>query len=136
MDNGLDYVELNPPFSYVRSESGIEGTGYAAAYYQDKLYLGTNQGLFAADWGKRGPTGEVAFQLVPNTEGQVWSLQQVDDFLVVGQHKAAQVMQNGRAVPFFYRTRRLEISAPYQQSAICGRGDVWRINPLSKTSGC
>jgi ligand-binding sensor domain-containing protein/DNA-binding NarL/FixJ family response regulator len=101
LDNGVDYIELNSPFTYIRSESGVEGTGYTSFVQDGSLYLGTNQGLFTLDWDTdKSVLPPLSFQLVPNAEGQVWSLQEIEEHLIVGQHKGAQVIRNGRAVPF------------------------------------
>jgi len=45
LDNGIDYVEINSPLSFITETEGL-GTGYCSKVFQDKLYLGTNQGLY------------------------------------------------------------------------------------------
>ena len=45
-NNGISYVELGSPFSHINEQSGLPGTGYAAYLQDNKLYLGTNNGLY------------------------------------------------------------------------------------------
>ncbi len=101
LDNGIDYAEINSPFSRIRTEEGIEGTGYASMIHDDKLYLGTNQGLFYTHL-KDGNTGEKKprFQLVENGLGQVWSLSKIDNKILVGQHQGAAYLDGNELIPF------------------------------------
>jgi ligand-binding sensor domain-containing protein/DNA-binding CsgD family transcriptional regulator len=73
LDNGIDYAEINSPVSFLFHPEGF-GAGYAVAIHNGTLYLGTNNGLFAAPWppafARTGPD----FRLIPNTVGQVWFL--------------------------------------------------------------
>ena len=72
LDNGIDYVEINSPISYLTNFEGI-GTGYCTKVFDNNLYLGTNQGLFVKAFNNPYYTNE-KFELVKNTAGQVWSL--------------------------------------------------------------
>ena len=66
-DNGLNCINLPSPIRKYTDRSGTVGTVYAAARVGDRLYLGSNQGLFTRD-----ADGE--FRLISGTRGQVWSL--------------------------------------------------------------
>ncbi|MFN2396517.1 MAG: two-component regulator propeller domain-containing protein, partial [Bacteroidales bacterium] len=44
LNNGIDYLEIGLPFSLINEDIGLEGTGYAACKYNDKIYLGTSNG--------------------------------------------------------------------------------------------
>jgi len=68
-DNGISCINLSAPVRKYIDETGRLGTVYAAEVHKEKLYLGTNQGLFC-----RPLQGQADFQLVPQTKGQVWSL--------------------------------------------------------------
>lgn len=101
LDNGIDYAEISSPFSKIRSEEGISGTGYATIVHEDKLYLGTNQGLFYTNLiGDNEEEGEAKFQLVENGLGQVWSLTKIDDKVLVGQHQGAAYLDKNKLTPF------------------------------------
>lgn len=97
LDNGIDYLEIQSPISYLGEAFNIDGTGYTSALYQGDLYLGTNQGLFyhpqAYDNGRLdvGP----GFQIVDDTKGQVWSLDTLDGRLFCGHNKGSFVINKG-----------------------------------------
>ena len=100
LDNGIDYVELGAPFSIIGSKQGVEGTGYASIVHDDKLFFGTNQGLFYTEW-TRGvdPFDPPPFQRVEGANGQVWSLAEAGGQLMVCHHEGLFYCQNGRAFP-------------------------------------
>ncbi|MBK9290964.1 MAG: hypothetical protein IPM52_05000 [Bacteroidetes bacterium] len=87
LDNGIDHLEINSPFSIFDHTFHIEST-YASVVHQGYLYVGTNQGLFYApfdDLDNRQKLG-TDFKLIPGTEGQVWSLTVVSDKLLCGHN--------------------------------------------------
>lgn len=95
MDKGIAYMETNSPFSVINSPDDI-GTGYVAEMFDNNLYLGTNQGLFKADtYDSKGELsiGDVITP-VPNTTGQVWSLNKINDRLYSGQHNGTFLISN------------------------------------------
>ncbi|MCF8303403.1 MAG: hypothetical protein K9I94_09040 [Bacteroidales bacterium] len=93
LDNGIDYVRINSPFSYLNEGFGIEGTGYASALFNDKLYLGTNQGVFYKKWHPEGHTRGKPFQLLQESKGQVWKLKVFDDQLILGHNKGTFLVE-------------------------------------------
>ena len=88
MDYGLSYVYLNSCLSIINSESDI-GTGYVSKYFENKLYLGTNQGLYYMDWDKLNARrmGDMEIHPVKNISGQVWDLSISNGYLLCGHHK-------------------------------------------------
>ncbi len=119
LDNGIDYAEINSPFSTIRSEDGVAGTGYAAVIHENKLYLGTNQGLYYANWDKdHDPTQQGKFERVENTIGQVWNINVVAAEPIICQHKGAAYLKDKRTVPFSntegaWKFMRLEVNPDY-----------------------
>ena len=69
LDNGINCINLNSPVRRFIDNTGILGTVYGAVHHGEKLYVGTNQGLFVKNWPGKG-----VFRLVSGTRGQVWSL--------------------------------------------------------------
>ncbi len=98
LDNGLTYIELSSPFSFIGAESNIKGTGYAAMAYQGNLYLGTNQGLYRAQWPRKD-MGGLMFEPVQNGLGQIWHIDRLSTGLVVSMHKGAFVLDNDKLMP-------------------------------------
>ncbi len=96
LDNGIDYIELNSPLTYISSSDGIS-TGYSCIVHNDHLYLGTNQGLFVKPFNAFNPNNSEDFKLVPNTEGQVWNLQEINGQLLCGHHLGTFIIEGNRA---------------------------------------
>ncbi|QKG80678.1 triple tyrosine motif-containing protein [Tenuifilum thalassicum] len=75
LDKGIDYVELNSSLGFIGEGLGLEGVVYASIIFANKIFVGTNQGLYYADWPLRSSFDEgKPFRLLPQTKGQVWSL--------------------------------------------------------------
>lgn len=95
LDNGIDYVSLNAPFTRLTPDGEQEGTAYAAKIYRDQLYLGTSTGLYLQDWKSYyNPHNSNTFQLVPESNGQVWGLNQIQDDLFLGHHTGGFLLKN------------------------------------------
>jgi ligand-binding sensor domain-containing protein/DNA-binding CsgD family transcriptional regulator len=73
LDNGINYVEINSPLTYLHYPDGF-GVGYTAAIHNEKLYIGTNNGLFTAPWPENPGVRPMEFTLIPGSVGQVWYL--------------------------------------------------------------
>lgn len=100
LDNGIDYVENSAPFSLISKEVGVKGTGYASLIYDNKLYLGTNQGLFFIDWPKnKNPFEPGEFEKAPAVKGQVWNLNELDGDLLISQHEGAVQLKEDQVRP-------------------------------------
>lgn len=93
LDNGIDYVEINSPLSYIGSDK--IGTGYCCRVFDGNLYLGTNQGLYYTPFDKRSETA--GFELIENTAGQVWSLEELGDQLLCGHNNGTYLVKGGEA---------------------------------------
>ncbi len=90
LDNGIDYVDNNSPFTLFYPDGDLQGTGYTAAIHHDKVYFGTNTGLYSTSWRKYySPLQGKKFDLVQNSEGQVWSLTHLGTQLLMGHHEGA-----------------------------------------------
>ncbi len=88
LDNGIDYMELNSPISIIDEGLGLFGSCYSTILYNNKLFVGTNQGLYVCDWPirKNDIGGSFPFQRVEKTNGQVWCLEVIDGKLYCGHN--------------------------------------------------
>lgn len=75
LDYGLAYIDLNSPFFRYVDQEGSLGVVFCAVEFKDQLYLGTNHGLFRSSL----PGESSEFEIIEGTQGQVWSLQVIDD---------------------------------------------------------
>lgn len=86
LDNGIDYLEISSPISLLNHNFSIE-SAYASILHHDILYVGTNQGLFAAPVTQLSNRNvKNPFRLIRGTEGQVWNLQEKGGQLLCGHN--------------------------------------------------
>lgn len=92
MDKGIGFISFSPDPSFTIVERNELGAVYTAAIYRDKLYLGTNQGLYFRPF----QSSDEPFRLVPETQGQVWDCKVIDDRLFVNHNKGTFEIQGDK----------------------------------------
>ncbi len=70
LDDGLAMVQLTSPLRYWQDFDGTIGTPFTAMMFADRLYIGSNQGLYYRDMMAKPSS----YQLVRGSQGQVWDL--------------------------------------------------------------
>ncbi|WP_373942830.1 hypothetical protein OEG92_06995 [Polaribacter sejongensis] len=91
LDNGINYLNVSSAFKIFEDEDGALGTIYTSLFFDNQLYLGTNQGLFFKD-------KNLKFKLIENTEGQVWFLKEIEGNLFCGHDKGTFVIKNKKII--------------------------------------
>ncbi|OKS86956.1 triple tyrosine motif-containing protein [Mucilaginibacter polytrichastri] len=88
LDNGIDRIELNSPLYFYEDKTGKFGTVYSSIIFDNKIYLGTNQGLFYSDWNSapNNPFKTFDFKMIAGSQGQVWDLSLIDGRLLCGHN--------------------------------------------------
>lgn len=81
LDNGIDYVLLDSPFTNLYAYPNFYGTGYTAILEGDKLFLGTNRGLYYMPYPMPLNGHLPNIQSVEHSSGQVWNLCRVGNEL-------------------------------------------------------
>ncbi|WP_298363746.1 triple tyrosine motif-containing protein [uncultured Lutibacter sp.] len=89
LDNGISVINLNSPISVYNDLKGKLGSVYASCVYNNKLYLGTNQGLFF-----KAIDNKDDFKFIPGTKGQVWFLKNIDNTLFCGHNSGTFIVNN------------------------------------------
>ena len=89
LENGINCININSPFNIYNDENGKIGTVNALSLFNNKLYIGTNQGLF---FKPLNSTEE--FKFIENTQGAVWCLVQLDDKLFCGHNSGTFIVNN------------------------------------------
>ncbi len=81
LNNGISKVDYTSPFTYYKEESGINGNVHCVVRFQDKIYVGTSNGLF---YQKESPdvTSTLEFEVVSECPYQVWNLLVIDHSLL------------------------------------------------------
>ncbi|WP_104734970.1 helix-turn-helix and ligand-binding sensor domain-containing protein [Hanstruepera ponticola] len=89
LDNGLNFIKSNSPYRIYYDYSGKLGAVYASIVFKNHIYIGTNQGLFY-----KKLDSDDDYELISNTNGQVWSLTEINDELFCGHDSGAFVIRN------------------------------------------
>ncbi|MFT3740176.1 MAG: hypothetical protein QM786_15615 [Breznakibacter sp.] len=97
LDNGISFVSLTSPFTYLYGQINSQGAGYASAIYKDVFYIGTNQGLFHTNWPVIPAESPLLFTAIDNLRGQVWTLNEIDGTLFCGHDQGAFVIDGQKA---------------------------------------
>jgi DNA-binding CsgD family transcriptional regulator len=90
-NNTIARIQISSPFTLIQESSGIRGTGYSAWATGGRLFLGTNSGLFKKD------PAEDSFSFIPNTDGQVYNLSNIDGQLFLSHHRGAFIIENANS---------------------------------------
>ena len=91
LDNGIGVININSAFEIFQDKNGRIGSVYTSIKDKEYLYLGTNQGLYFKK------DGDDEYTFIPGTNGQVWSLQIIDDILFCGHNIGTYIVKEGVA---------------------------------------
>ena len=95
LDRGIDFAALRSPLTFFTDQTGKIGTVYAAAVHENRLFIGTNQGVFQTQYPS--PLLPAPFALVEGSQGQVWQLQVFGNQLICG-HNSGTFLIQGKGV--------------------------------------
>lgn len=132
LDKGISMVRTNSPFSRIYPDGELEGAGYDVAIFGDKVYFGTNSGLFYSDW--KPNTFIDQFDMVTNTSGQVWGLDVIDDQLLLSHNDGAFLVNDDLATPFFRETGAWLFRPDEQQPDLVFSGNYKGITLFDRKS--
>jgi hypothetical protein len=90
LDKGMD---LTVPVTFFQDRSGKIGSVYAAAVFNQKLFVGTNQGLFYKTDGSNEN-----FKLLNGTQGQVWDVQKIGNQLFIGHNTGSFILNESNVL--------------------------------------
>ena len=93
LDIGIGFISGNQNRGYAIQELPGIGAIYASAIFEEKLYLGTNQGLFV----KNPDFNDQNISIVPKTQDQIWNLKNIGNELLVGHNQGSFAIKNGKA---------------------------------------
>lgn len=93
LENGINCVNVKSPFSIYTDEEGEIGSVYSSLVFKNKLYLGTNQGLFYREFD----TEERGFKSIEGIKEAVWSLTEINNTLFCGHDTGTSIVRNDKA---------------------------------------
>ncbi len=134
LDNGIDYVLINSPLSYLTHTNNLS-SGYAALAYDNQLYLGTNQGVFVQSMDYLQRNIDAQFHLIPGTQGQVWKLENVDGELLCGHNFGTFRIEGNTAEKISDEQGGWTFLKPLGHSNLLIEGTYYGLLVFEKTSG-
>jgi DNA-binding CsgD family transcriptional regulator len=95
LDEGVNYIDLSSPFTHYKCKSNSIGTIYAMHRKDNKLYIGTNHGLFVSDIKKKGQFYSFDnLRIIDQSQGQVWSLEEYEGQIICGHNNGTFRVNN------------------------------------------
>lgn len=130
LDNGINCINIQSPIKSYVDDTGVLGTVYCAKMFGDKLYVGTNQGLFF-----KGINSNENFTAVKGTKGQVWSLFELDGALFCGHDLGTFVVNGATANSIFSQSGTWKFESVPGNNSLIIQGNYYGISVLSKENG-
>lgn len=103
LDRGITCIENSNNLSYYIDPKGGIGAIYAAAIFDNKLYVGTNQGVYYVATNEMSSMQTIS-QLKPIHEihGQVWSLKVIDNKLYCCYNSGLRIIDKNNKISIPY----------------------------------
>lgn len=101
LDNGIDLIAYNSAIKHI-TPALQNGSGYAAIINDNRLYIGTSNGLYSVPLEnsiKDISFSKGNFSLVSNSFGQTWGLSSINNQLLLGHHEGAFSIANNSLQP-------------------------------------
>lgn len=100
LENGIDLIVNNSAINHLNPNYENKSPGYTAIVYKNRLYVGTNVGLYSMPLSSTGANmmkGD--FSLVKNSNGIIWGLSVVNDQLLMARSDGAYQVLNNECIP-------------------------------------
>lgn len=130
LDNGINCINLKSPIKSFSDDTGSLGTVYTSILYDNKLYIGTNQGLFYKDYNT-----DNAFRFIEGTKGQVWSLYEYDGTLFCGHDTGTYIIHANSAQNIFTASGTWKFETVPNNKNILLQGNYYGLSVLEKNNG-
>lgn len=105
LDNGIDFIAYNSSIKHINPFLQ-DASSYAAIIFKNSLYIGSSNGVSSVPLQDISDYSNTRGQFKPvgNTKGQVWSLTEINNQLLLGHHEGAFIINNNTATPFASNT--------------------------------
>ena len=100
LDNGIDLINYNSAIKQINPMSQ-DGSGYTAILNNNRLFLGTSNGLYSVILQEMTDMSfsKGNFMPVDNTKGQTWGLSKINNRVLLGHHEGAFEINDNSAQP-------------------------------------
>ena len=129
LDNGIDCLNISSPIKTFFDKTGILGTVYSSIVFKDKIYVGTNQGLFYKNYNSNEQ-----YQIVSGTKGQVWSLFEYDNTLFCGHDSGTLTINHGNSTIIYNQSGTWKFQTFPNNPNKLMQGNYSGISILEKTT--
>ena len=130
LDNGINCINLQSPIKSYSDDTGVLGTVYTSAIHNNKLYIGTNQGLFY-----KNLDSDSGFTFIQGTKGQVWSLYHFDNILFCGHDSGTFVINNDKATSIYNQSGTWKFEPLPSNKNILIQGNYSGLTVLENQNG-
>lgn len=130
LDNGINCINLQSPIKSYSDDTGLLGTVYTSTIQNNKLYIGTNQGLFY-----KALDSNFGFTFIQGTKGQVWSLYKFKETLFCGHDSGTFVINNDKAIAIYKESGTWKFEPMYSNENIILQGNYSGISVLENQNG-
>ncbi|MDP3314103.1 LuxR C-terminal-related transcriptional regulator [Lutibacter sp.] len=89
LDNGIAFIDLKTPNYFYNDVSGRLGAVYDIINFKNRIYIGSNTGLYVLD-------NERNLQFIENSQGQVWDLNEINGELFCGHNNGTYLVKNNK----------------------------------------
>ncbi len=129
LDNGINCINLQSPIKSFSDDTGMLGTVYASVLHNNKLYIGTNQGLFCKEYQSAGN-----FKFINGTKGQVWSLFVYENTLFCGHDSGTYVIDGETAKLIYSRSGTWKFEKIPNAKNLLLQGNYYGISVIEKVN--
>lgn len=129
LDNGINCINLQSPIKSFTDDTGMLGTVYASVLHKNKLYIGTNQGLFCKEYQNGG-----SFKFINGTKGQVWSLFVFDNTLFCGHDSGTYLIEDETAKLIYSSSGTWKFEKIPNAKNILLQGNYYGISVIEKVN--
>lgn len=101
LDKGIDYMMINSHIYNLFGNNRLYGTGHCSIVKDNKLYLGTNQGLYKTDFPMITSSDPLKIEVVDHILGPIWCLKEIDNILFCGTDRGVFILSENevRQIP-------------------------------------
>jgi len=112
LDQGIDRITIDSPISQLYGHINSRGSGYTSLLKDNKIYLGTNQGVYYDNYPLNQTKRLTELTLVEGSLGQVWALDTIESTAFCCHNRGLFILNNGTLTPLntskgFWRVRSL-----------------------------
>ncbi|KIC89755.1 triple tyrosine motif-containing protein [Flavihumibacter sp. ZG627] len=102
LNNGISFIAYNAAIKYIRPNKENELSGFGARIYKNNLYVASSDGAYAAPLffdQKDLSFNRSDFSFIPNSAGQSWRLDEVNQQLLLAHNAGTFLIKDARAIP-------------------------------------